>query len=61
MDIYRAAKLVIGRHGEDAPFLVGNHIRLGSGTSRVMFMPDGRRSHAAVDCADQRISLKGTA
>jgi integrase/recombinase XerD len=35
-----------------SPVLVGNPIRLARGTNRVMLMPDGRRSHTAVDCTD---------
>ncbi len=36
-------------------------IRVASGTNRMMLMPDGRRSHAAVDCTDQLISLESAA
>ena len=44
-----------------AGVLVGNPIRLASATNWVMLMPDGRRSHTAVDCTDQLISLESAA
>jgi hypothetical protein len=37
---------------------VGNPIRLASGANRVMLMPNGRCSRAAVVCANQLVSLK---
>ena len=43
------------------PVLVVNPIQLASGTNRVMLMPDGRRSHTAVDCTDQLIALERAA
>src|SRR5258708_7939171 len=38
------------------PALVGNPIRLASGAGDAY--PDGQRSHTAVDCTDQLVSLK---
>ena len=41
------------------PVLVGNPIRLSNGRNWATLTPDGRRSHTAVDCTNQLISLRG--
>ena len=41
--------------------LVGNPVRLASGGESGDAHADGRRSHIAVDCPDQLVSLEGAA
>ena len=55
------AQIAHSTYGLGEPVVVGNPMQLASGTNRVMLMPDGRRSHTAVDWTDQLISLESAA